>query len=100
MLSLPIECAYMRAYTLGSERGERIKELGSLEALGALEALENLGSLENLENLPRGRIGTIEEMQNAKCKMQNYKIIKRIPKRGNRRRLSYFFAKRGDKSAA
>ena len=66
MLSLPIECAYMRAHTLGSERGERIKVLG---ALGSLEALENLGSL---ENLPRGRIGTIEEMQNAKCRINKF----------------------------
>ena len=66
MLSLPIECAYMRAHTLGSERGERIKELGALGSLGSLEALGSLESLENLENLPRGRIETIEEMQNAK----------------------------------
>ena len=49
----------MRAHTLGSERGERVKVLGSLEALRSLEALENLGSLGNLENLPRGGIETI-----------------------------------------
>ena len=53
----------MRAHTLGSEQGERI------EVLGSLEALESLGSL---ENLPEGEIGG--DWGNAECKMQNAKL--------------------------
>ena len=71
MLSLPVECAYMRAHTLGSERGERSKVLEALGSLEALEALENLGSLESLENSQEWKSEAIEEMQNAKCRMQN-----------------------------
>ena len=68
MLSLPIECAYMRAHTLGSER---IKVLEALEALGALEALESLESLESLENLEKPP--EVESERLRKCKMQNAK---------------------------
>ena len=69
---MPIECAYMRAHTLGSERGERIKVLGALGSLGSLEALENLGSLDNLENFPEVEIGG--DWGNAECKMQNAEL--------------------------
>ena len=52
----------MRAHTLGSERGERIKVLEALEALEALESLGSLENLENLENSQRVKSEAIEEI--------------------------------------